>query len=212
MQETHSAAEQIWDWLPRRDSLQPADILLVLGSSPTEAPEWSANLWHRKLAPVIVASGGFGRISGDNQLPEADLCAQILAKEGVPATVILIENKSTNTGENIAFSKTVLEANGLHVSKGIIVTTPLLTRRQKASLDKQWLGIEWQVTAPDSHTVEELVATQGDEFLHLIVGELDRLEEYPKKGYAEAIEIPDEIIMAKNCLIDAGYIKHILPR
>jgi uncharacterized SAM-binding protein YcdF (DUF218 family) len=40
--------------------------------------------------------------------PEADRFAEIAVRMGVPREAILIENRSTNTGENVQFTKNLL--------------------------------------------------------------------------------------------------------
>lgn len=51
--------------------------------------------------------------AGEWAVPEAELFAEEAMKKGVPGDCILIENKSTNTGENVRFSRAVLEKAGI---------------------------------------------------------------------------------------------------
>jgi hypothetical protein len=53
--------------------------------------------------------------------PEAERFARIAMSLNVPRESILIEAHSTNTGENIAFTKTLLADKGLNPQRFIIV-------------------------------------------------------------------------------------------
>ena len=62
------------------------------------------------MGPPLIFSGGLGSIT--KRLwhePEADQFAAIARAMGVPAANILIENASTNTGENILFTRKLLD-------------------------------------------------------------------------------------------------------
>ena len=53
-------------------------------------------------APLFVLSGGQGP---DERVSEAEAMARYLAEQGVPAERMLLEDRSTDTAENMAFSK-----------------------------------------------------------------------------------------------------------
>lgn len=56
---------------------------------------------------VFVPSGGQG---SDEQMPEGEAMKQYLLSQGIPEERILVEDKSTNTAENMLFSKALIEA------------------------------------------------------------------------------------------------------
>ena len=85
----------------------------MLGSNDVRVAEYAAELYKRHLAPVILFPGGMGRFYGRLAVPEAELFAEAAIKAGVPENCILIENKSTNTGENVRFSREVLKRAGI---------------------------------------------------------------------------------------------------
>ena len=49
-----------------------------------------------------------------------------------------MENKATNTGENIANSRALLAANGITPASLIVVQKPFMERRSYATFMKQW--------------------------------------------------------------------------
>lgn len=206
-----TAARIIWDWLPLRDEPAGCDLIFVFGSDAAKVPLQALRLYRDDIAPLIVVSGGFGRLSGANQQPEADIFADVLRSNGVPADAILVENASGNSGENIAFSQRLLAQHNKQPRTGIAVTTPLLSRRQKATLQKQWPEISWQMAPYAPITADErLAGDDAEEFLHLIVGEVDRLATYPDKGFMTPVDIPVDVLAARDGLADAGYRKYTL--
>ena len=69
-------------------------------------------------APLVIMSGGLGNFTKNIwKDTEADQFAAIAIQRGVPAADILIENRSTNTGENILFTQRLLEQKGLKPAK-----------------------------------------------------------------------------------------------
>ena len=65
-----------------------------------------------------VLSGGKGK---DEPIAEAEYMRDWLVKKGIDSSRLYVENKSTSTEENMAFSKKIIEENGL--SKRITVIT-----------------------------------------------------------------------------------------
>jgi len=83
-----------------------ADLIFVFGSRQPTAAEITAQLYHEKHAPLIVVTGGINRYTGHN---EADLFLDVLTHSGVPRENIIVENKSTNTLENVVFALPLIE-------------------------------------------------------------------------------------------------------
>src|SRR3954470_15080530 len=97
--ETLAFAKTLWNYHHVNNQLEKADCILVLGSHDTRVADRAAELYLDGWAPIIIFSGGLGRLTeGMWTESEADLFAKIAIKKGVPKDAILIENKSTNTG------------------------------------------------------------------------------------------------------------------
>jgi uncharacterized SAM-binding protein YcdF (DUF218 family) len=60
----------------------------------------------RGADPVLIVSGGKG---SDEQITEAEAMARYLIERGFPADRVVLEDRSTSTEENIAFSQAIME-------------------------------------------------------------------------------------------------------
>src|SRR5687767_9961186 len=102
-------AEKLWHYHRMNHRLEKADAILVLYSHDTRVAERGAQLFLEGWAPLLIFSGGLGRITaGMWSEPEADQFARIARGMGVPEEQLLVENRSTNTGENVLFTKRLL--------------------------------------------------------------------------------------------------------
>lgn len=201
------AAKVIWDYMQMKHKLEKSDCIIVLGSHDTRVAERGAQVFLEGLAPVIVFSGYLGALTKDSwERPEAEVFAEIAMKMGVPEDKILIENRSTNTGENFIFSKELLAGKGINPDKIIAVQKPYMERRTYATGKKVWPEVDIMVTSP-LYTFEEYPAGDitVDKVISIMAGDLQRIMLYPSKGYQIPQEIPGEVCDAYNFLVEAGY-------
>src|SRR5215510_7692384 len=105
----HALAEKIWNYHLMNHTLTKSDALLVLCSHDERVAERAAQLFLEGWAPLMIFSGGQGAITKRlwNE-PEAERFARIAVDLSVPREKILVETRSTNTGENIEFTKQLL--------------------------------------------------------------------------------------------------------
>lgn len=76
--------------------------------------------------PILVMSGGQG---ADEKVPEAQAMMEYAESIGVPRDQILMENRSTNTLENMRFSKQIVSDHQLDLTKGLFATSDYHTYR-----------------------------------------------------------------------------------
>lgn len=208
-------ALQLWNYHHTNHQLEPADAILVLCSHDTRVAERGADLFLQGWAPWLIFSGGLGVITKSMWTePEADMFAQIARKMGVPAERILIENKSTNTGENVLFTRTLLAERKLEVDKFIVVQKPYMERRSFATFKKVWPEKQVIVTSPQDSFDEYLSkytnpSLTADDVISIMVGDLQRIKIYPDKGFQIPQAIPDEVWAAYEALVKAGYDRHL---
>src|SRR5437773_320611 len=123
-------AQTIWDYHQLNHEVTAADAILVLCSYDLAVAERGAQLFLEALAPLLIFSGGLGAITKHFwKEPEADQFAAIAVRMGVPAEKILIENRSTNTGENVQNTRQLLAERGLDPQSFILVQKPYMERR-----------------------------------------------------------------------------------
>src|SRR4026209_2033280 len=130
-------AKIVWDYLNINDTLERSDCILVLGSHDTRVAERGAELFLEGWAPLLIFSGGLGRLTADVwSEAEADKFAAIAIKRGVPESSIFVENNSTNTGDNILSTQALLKEKNLDPESFIVVQKPYMERRSFATFKK----------------------------------------------------------------------------
>ena len=204
-------AEKVWHYHQMKHQLEKADAILVLCSHDKKVAETGAQLFLEGWAPLLIFAGGLGTItSAIWSEPEADQFSRIAIGKGVPVTSILIENRSTNTGENILFTKQLLKEKQMDPQKFIVVQKPYMERRSFATFRKMWPEKEVLVTSPRVSFEEYLCGYTNetlskDDVISIMVGDLQRIKLYPERGFQIPQEIPPEIWSAYEELIKAGY-------
>ena len=209
-------AEKVWHYHQLNHALSKSDAILVLCSHDVRVAERGAELFLDGWAPLLIFSGGLGSITRRLwRESEADQFARIAVGLGVPDDSILIENQSTNTGENVVFTRRLLEAKGIDIQRFILVQKPYMERRTYATFCKQWPGKDLRVTSPRvsfddylSHYTNE--ALSPDDVISIMVGDLQRIREYPKLGFQIEQDIPGDVWDAYEQLVKAGYDRHLL--
>jgi uncharacterized SAM-binding protein YcdF (DUF218 family) len=206
-QEALTLAKKLWNYHQLHHKLEKSDCILVLGSLDTRTADRGADIYLQGYAPIIIFSGGLGKLTKDLwKGTEAELFATIALDKGVPREAIFIENKSTNTGENILFTQQLLEEKKLNVERFIVVQKPYMERRSYATFKKHWPDKKLIVTSPllsfeeypnDTISVEKLI--------NMMVGDLQRIKLYPEKGFQVYQEIPDDVWVAYERLVEMGF-------
>src|SRR5215207_9115948 len=123
--QTYALAETLWDYHLMKHEVARADAILVLCSHDERVAERGAELFHEGWAPLVIFSGGRGAITRALwDEPEAERFARIAMSLNVPCECILTEVNSTNTGENIEFTKRLLAERGFAPQTFIVVQKP----------------------------------------------------------------------------------------
>src|ERR1051325_11223845 len=215
-QQTYERAETLWNYHLMKHSIAKADAILVLCSHDERVAERAAQLFHEGWAPLVIFSGGQGSITRTlwNE-PEAERFARIAVNLGVPRENILIEPQSTNTGENVEFTRRMLAERGLELQKFILVQKPYMERRSYATFRKLWPEKDLIVTSPQvsfRHYLAEYAnrSLSVADVVSIMVGDLQRIKLYPALGYQIEQEIPEDVWQAFEELVRAGYDKYLI--
>jgi uncharacterized SAM-binding protein YcdF (DUF218 family) len=107
---------------------------------------YAARLYHRGLAPRIMASGGsYAAQRGAQAQTEADAMRQVLIDLGVPSDRIVVEGNSLNTIDNIREVRALVGAERVAlVTSGFHMPRALRLARQ-AGLNVEAFPTDWRV-------------------------------------------------------------------
>jgi hypothetical protein len=213
--EIDTLARRIWDYMHLHHTLAPSDVILTLGSNDLRVAEHAAQCYLNGLAPLLVFSGNVGALTrGVFTQPEAELFAETARQMGVPSSAILCESESTNTGDNIRFSYRLLSQHGLTPQRIILVQKPYMERRAYATFMRQWPADpkpEVLVTSPPLafETYADSLMPR-DQFINVMVGDLQRIHAYPQLGFQIEQEIPAAVWQAYERLVVLGFDKRLI--
>lgn len=210
--EVKALAQQLWDYHHMNHIPAKADCILALGSHDLRVADRAAELYLEGWAPLVIMSGGLGNFTQEMWTEkEADRFAAIAVQKGVPAEAILVENQSTNTGENILFTQKLLQQRELDPHSFIVVQKPYMERRSYATFKKHWPDKHLLVTSPQlsfsEYPNDEIPV---ERVINIIVGDLQRIKLYPAKGFQIHQDIPNDVWEAYEQLVALGYDQHLV--
>lgn len=171
------------EYLAVHDEPGLADIIWALGSNDTHVPIRAVECYARGLASWLVFSGGNGHRWTDLSTTEADLFRDTAVAAGVPADRIIVENRSSNTAENVLFTMAILAERQIAVESAVLITIPPFQRRASLTVrthcpSMRCINVPADWGPPTAWSATDLV--RGAE---LCVGEIDRLRDYPTRGF-----------------------------
>ena len=212
--EVLECAERIFAYHHLRHRPRVSDVMIVLGTNDTRVADFAAELFAQGLAPRVMVTGG---IAHQNDLlatnwdrAEAEVFAEILLRRGVPAEKLTLETEASNTAENISHSKRLIgdpaPASVLYVCK------PFMPRRVYATHAVEWPEVPAAVASWDStfadYCNEELPPSK---ILNIMMGDLQRLWIYARRGYSAPQRIPAHVMDAFHRLVELGFTQHLIP-
>ncbi|WP_406269857.1 YdcF family protein [Streptomyces sp. NBC_00191] len=206
-------AQRLWDFQQMGHEPRPCSVAIGLGSHDLGVADMTVDLYQRGMMPLIVFTGATSRTTSE-RMPrgEAEHYRERAIELGVPEDAILVESQARNTGENIRFSRAVLEEAGVDVSSVLLISKPYEERRAYATARKLWPKVEI-VSASTPMTFEEYVDSIRDAHLviDMLVGALQRLLIYPLQGFMISQTVPRDVIEAYDRLRHAGFTSRLVP-
>lgn len=204
-----SSLKQIWNFTKLNQTIEPCDVIFACGCSNLDIPVRCAELFKQGYGKKILFAGGVGKITkGKFQRSEAEVYRDIAIRYGIPSGQILLETRSTNTGDNFRFSKEILENN--HVKSVLIVHFVTSERRTLATAQAILPEYHLFITSPEltfSAFLSKL--QQSSEYFYrevcLLVGDIQRMIIYPQLGWQRKVDIPDSIIQTYYFLKEKGF-------
>lgn len=215
-QEIKERVKILWDYMKLNQIPQKADCIIGLGCHDTNIAVRCSELYFKGYANYVIFSGGLGKITSKFwNKSEAEKFAELAISLGVPKWKIYIESNSTNTGDNLIFTKSLIEKNNLPIKSFIVVTKPCAERRVRATFEKRMNDFSATFTSPLLSFDEYLKLYENspvtvDDMVNALVGDIQRFEVYYKKGFQVYVEVPNEVLDAYNYLIKAGFNKYLI--
>ncbi|WP_406353667.1 YdcF family protein [Streptomyces sp. NBC_00658] len=205
-------ARRVWEYHQMGHSPRACSVAIGLGSHDLGVADTAVDLYKRGMAPLLLFTGATSPTTRD-RMPrgEAVHYRERALELGVPSSAVLVESRARNTGENIRFSRDVLEAAGVDVSSVLLISKPYEERRAYATARKLWPEVEI-VSASTPMTLDEYVDSIGDARLviDMLVGALQRLMIYPKQGFMISQPVPADVTEAYERLRRAGFTSRLL--
>ncbi len=192
--------ETLWHYMQLDHQIEQADCILVLGSNDVRVAEHAVALYQQGLADKLLFSGGLGRLTeGVFEQSEADTFAAIARDMGVPSRDIIIENQSTNSGENVQFSAELCNKLNLDFRRFILVQKPYMERRAYATFLKQWPHtVDYVAVSSTKQTFADYFSEDIELFtaVEAMLGDFERIKNYPAKGFQVEQPIPEAVELA----------------
>lgn len=169
--------------------LAKADMCLVFGGEHADVlATRAAELYHQGYFPLIVVSGGVPTSKGTLE------CHQMhdrLVALGVPEAAIRVEDRATNTGENVAFTMQLLKKSGEFGKINSVLGIGQIhgSRRFLMTLEKQWPAVTKMFTAPNNFKVSREDWHTDRQFRHAVLHELAKIPKYKARGFITEIDM-----------------------
>lgn len=224
-----------------KDHAPSFDLVVLAGNALLWTLEGAVKKARTTGVPLLI-SGGIGHSTGllaaavdahpvyrkalASQTSEARLLGDIAAMFlGLDQSRLLLEDASTNCGENGLFSRRFLDTHGLAPMSILLIQDPLMQRRTDASFRQAWAGapcpiiVNWPVQVPRigyrNDGIDYLQSPNSrkwtpERFLSLLTGEIQRLtdDEHgygPRgKGFLPHVDIPDDVVEAWRRIMGSG--------
>jgi uncharacterized SAM-binding protein YcdF (DUF218 family) len=205
-------ARRIWDYHHLHHELRPVDVGIGLGSHDLGVATFAARLYQQGLFPRLVFTGANSPTTGA-RFPrgEAIHYRDHVLDFGVPAEAISVEARAINTGQNIAYTRDLLAGSGGPVESVLLISKPYMERRAFATCQKVWPEVR-VFCASEPIDLAHYIEGIGDARLvvDMVVGDLQRVIEYPALGFAVEQEVPDDVRAAYERLIEAGFTSRLV--
>lgn len=205
-------AHTLWDYHQLGHELRHTDIAIGLGSHDIGVAEHTADLYHRGLFPLIVFTGANAPTTID-VFPrgEAVHFTERAIELGVPSEAILLETEATNTGENFALTKELLESKDIDVRSATVVSRPHQQRRAYATALMQWPGLTITCSSRPQ-ALQSCLKTIGNPVkgIEMLAGDTQRIWVHSQSGFAIPQAVDTEVMRAFERLVDAGYTSRLI--
>lgn len=186
---TPAERERIRSYLDATTGLPArADLIFVFGTRLPEPGPIAVELWRRGIAPHIVFTGGPNRVTG---IVEAHAHRDFALAAGVPASQIIVEDRSTNSHENVQGAIPLIEA-ALGGSRAIAVIAVCKWMHSRRALMTLKAGLPaggryWAHSYAPEGISRDNWWQVGDEARSAVLKNWQRLPDYLERGHVAEI-------------------------
>lgn len=203
------------NYMMKKDKLKKSDVVICCGCADVHVAEYACKLFLNSYADYIIFTGSSGKLSSKIfDKSEAEKFAEIALSLGIPQNRILIENKSTNTGDNLRFSKQIMDSNNINYNNIIITGGVLHGMRFYAAAktifkDSNIIISTYDVDIKSFFEFYEKLGVSEYENICILVSDIYKMITYPDKGWQIKVDIPKKVINSYKNLIKLGYDKYM---
>lgn len=201
--ETIIHAERIWNYFSSFNSVGKSDVIVVCCSYDLRVCDHACDLLKQGFAEKIIFSGFQGRWT---KALWAESESEVFFKRAIANNIsekrIVLESNATNIGENIHLSRLLVP----NARKVIFVTKPNTLLRVKLTVPIQWPDIHFFTSCPEIEfptDISNIVGLFG--LINEMVGDVQRIIEYSRRGYQVGWNLPAEIEVSYNYLKNNGF-------
>jgi len=188
----------------------PADAIVLCCSYDLRVCDYACELIKQNLAPRLVLAGKVGNWTRHLwEAPEAHIFADRARANGIDPEQLVLEDQSTNFGENVAFVRKLLP----QLQRVVFLTKPNSVLRVALTVPVQWPEITAYVDSPPfafPQDVSNVIGILG--VIHEMVGDLDRIIQYPSLGFQLPHRVPLPVLDSWEALKAQGFRHHLLPQ
>jgi len=233
----------IGDFLAMRDEVpDKVDAVILLGSSLINHLEMVSAMYHLGRFKKLFIVGGIGHSTKflyenleasilfkkylDKNQSEADIYSKILTSfYQIPEESIIIENQSSNCGNNASYAYKIASNHGLSYKHILLIQDPTMQRRSYASFLREWKNKQVTFLNYAPIVPELAMDCKGqiyfkeplnppwtiERYVELVMGEIPRLRDdangYGPKGagYIVHVDIPNKVEQAYQFLEESFF-------
>ncbi len=178
--------------------LQPCDIIFVFGGSHPGLWQTTAQAYKNGLGKIIIITGGHKpgvrphRTWSDGDTPEAQVIRRELINLLIPETVIICEDKSTNTLENVLYAQSVFDFST--VTSILAICKNYGVGRQCRTLKRQLpklgtiIPYPFDTEAGNSPIISRNTWMNYESSKSIIITQVIKIIEYGKSGDLEPLD------------------------
>lgn len=169
------------------DEPEKADAIFLPGGSHPEQPEYAAELYRRGWAKWLVPSGGVSvkrdkwpgvsrkaDVYNGDYKTDCDFFADVLLKNGVPASAIIREDRSGHTRDNAFLSRQAVDKSGAAIQTALIVCKAFHARRCLMLYQMAFPGVDIKVCPVHCYNITKENWFKSEAGIDRVLGELAR--------------------------------------